>query len=167
LYNEEDEGLKKPIEKDTTNDIDGREVVEDEEKVDEEESKAKKKHQGLNSDQYLAGSAIGFSSGTLMMLLVAWLLQSANIEMTVPIILAINILPTMMGAGVATFLFTRKSRVNYLKDGIIIGLGAFIITFLYTSLLGQGVGGAYILIGFEMGGILGGLITKRVYEANA
>lgn len=80
-----------------------------------------------------------------------------------PLILAINILPAMVGGMVATYLFTRISRVNYVVDGAKIGVGGFFLTFLYTSLLGQGVGGAYILTGFLLGGVLGGLITKKIY----
>ena len=84
--------------------------------------------------------------------------------MTVPLILAINILPAMVGGMVATFLFTRISGVNYVMDGVKIGIGGFVLTFLYTSILGQGVGGAYILIGFLLGGVFGGFITKQIYE---
>ena len=119
---------------------------------------------GLTFDQYLGGSGIAWGLGTLLVLGVSWTLQYAGVEMTVPIILAINILPTMVGGMVATFLFTRISRRNYVMDGAKIGIGGFFLTFLYTSLLGQGVGGAYILTGFLLGGIFGGFITKKIYE---
>jgi hypothetical protein len=135
---------------------------------EEEEGEVTKVKVGvsMNFEQYLGGSAIGFSLGTLIMLLVAWILQWVGVELTDPVILAINIVPTMIGSAVATFLYTGKSRREYLRTGIIIGFGAFFITFLYTSLLGLGVGGAYILVGFEIGGILGGLISKWLYETN-
>ena len=119
---------------------------------------------GLTSDQYLAGSAIAFSLGLFIMLVVGWGLQIAGVEMTVSVVLAINIIPTMIGSGVSTFLFTRRSRRNYVVDGAKFGIGGFLITFVYTSLLGQGVGGAYILTGFLIGGILGGFITKQIFE---
>lgn len=102
--------------------------------------------------------------GTLLLLVVSWTLQYTGVEMTVPIILALNILPTMVGGMVATFLFTRISRINYVMDGAKIGIGGFLITFIYTSFLGQGVGGAYILTGFLLGGVLGGFVTKKIYE---
>ena len=119
---------------------------------------------GLSFDHYLGGSGIAWGLGTLLMLVVSWVLQYAGVEMTVPIILAINILPTMVGGMVATYLFTRISRINYVMDGAKIGIGGFFITFLYTSFLGQGVGGAYILTGFLLGGVFGGFITKNIYE---
>jgi hypothetical protein len=121
------------------------------------------KPRGLTFDHYLGGSGIAWGLGTLLMLVVSWSLQYAGVELTVPIILALNILPTMVGGMVATYLFTRISRVNYVVDGAKIGVGGFFLTFLYTSLLGQGVGGAYILTGFLLGGVFGGLITKKIY----
>ena len=100
----------------------------------------------------------------MLMLVVSWTLQYVGVKMTVPIILALNILPTMVGGIFATYLFTRISRVNYIVDGAKIGIGGFLITFIYTSFLGQGVGGAYILTGFLLGGIIGGVITKKIYD---
>ena len=119
---------------------------------------------GLTFDHYLGGSGIAWGLGTLLMLVVSWSLQYVGVEMTVPIILALNILPTMVGGMVATYLFTRISRMNYVMDGAKIGIGGFLITFIYTSFLGQGVGGAYILTGFLLGGVFGGFITKKIYE---
>ena len=130
----------------------------------QEAAPTEKRFAGLTSDHYLGGSAIAFSLGTLLMLTVGWGLQLAGVEMTVPVILAINVVPTMIGSMISTFLFTRRSRRNYVLDGVKFGIGGFLITFLYTSLLGQGVGGAYILTGFLIGGILGGFITKKIYE---
>jgi hypothetical protein len=122
------------------------------------------KPRSLNFDHYLGGSGIAWGLGNLLILLSSWTLQYAGVEMTVPIILALNILPAMVGGIIATFLFTRISRVNYVVDGAKIGIGGFILTFLYTSILGQGVGGAYILTGFLLGGVFGGFITKQIYE---
>ena len=122
------------------------------------------KPRGLNFDHYLGGSGIAWGLGNLLILLSSWTLQYARVEMTVPIILALNILPAMVGGMVATFLFTRISRVKYVVDGAKIGIGGFVLTFLYTSILGQGVGGAYILTGFLLGGVFGGFITKQIYE---
>lgn len=121
------------------------------------------KPRGLTFDHYLGGSGIAWGLGTLLMLVVSWSLQYAGVEMTVPIILALNILPTMVGGMVATYLFTRRSRINYVMDGAKIGIGGFLLTFIYTSFLGQGVGGAYILTGFLLGGVFGGFITKKIY----
>ncbi len=121
------------------------------------------KPRGLTFDHYLGGSGIAWGLGTLLMLVVSWSLQYAGVEMTVPIILALNILPTMVGGMVATYLFTRISRVNYVVDGAKIGVGGYLLTFIYTSFLGQGVGGAYILTGFLLGGVFGGFITKKIY----
>ncbi len=123
----------------------------------------KAKPRGLTFDHYLGGSGIAWGLGTLLMLVVSWSLQYAGVEMTVPIILALNILPTMVGGMVATYLFTRISRINYVIDGAKIGIGGFLLTFIYTSFLGQGVGGAYILTGFLLGGVFGGFITKKIY----
>jgi hypothetical protein len=127
-------------------------------------SPEEKKPRGLNFDHYLGGSGIAWGLGNLLILTVSWGFQYAGVEMTVPLILAINILPAMVGGMVATFLFTRISRVNYVVDGAKIGIGGFFLTFLYTSILGQGVGGAYILTGFLLGGVFGGFITKQIYE---
>ena len=124
----------------------------------------KTKPTGMNFDQLLGGSGIAWGFGTLLMLAASWTLQYVGVEMTVPIILALNILPTMVGGMVATYLFTRISRVNYVVDGAKIGIGGFLLTFIYTSFLGQGVGGAYILTGFLLGGVFGGFITKKIYE---
>jgi hypothetical protein len=124
----------------------------------------KAKPRGLTFDQYLGGSGIAWGLGTLLMLVVSWTLQYVGVEMTVPIILALNILPTMVGGIIATYLFTRISRSNYIVDGAKIGIGGFLLTFIYTSFLGQGVGGAYILTGFLLGGTIGGIITKQIYE---
>ena len=124
----------------------------------------KTKPRGLTFDHYLGGSGIAWGLGTLILLVVSWTLQYVGVEMTAPLILALNILPTMVGGMVSTFLFTRISRVNYVMDGAKIGIGGFFLTFLYTSFLGQGVGGAYILTGFLLGGIFGGFITKKIYE---
>jgi len=136
-----------------------------ESETDEDLSISKKtRPRGLSFDHYLGGSGIAWGLGTLLMLVVSWTLQYVGVEMTVPIILALNILPTMVGGIVATYLFTRISKVNYLVDGAKIGIGGFLITFVYTSFLGQGVGGAYILTGFLLGGIIGGVITKQIYE---
>ncbi len=121
------------------------------------------KPRGLTFDHYLGGSGIAWGLGTLLMLVVSWSLQYAGVEMTAPIILALNILPTMVGGMVATYLFTRRSRINYVVDGAKIGIGGFLLTFIYTSFLGQGVGGAYILTGFLLGGVFGGFITKKIY----
>ncbi len=121
------------------------------------------KPRGLTFDHYLGGSGIAWGLGTLLMLVVSWSLQYAGVEMTVPIILALNILPTMVGGMIATYLFTRRSRINYVMDGAKIGIGGFLLTFIYTSFLGQGVGGAYILTGFLLGGVFGGFITKKIY----
>jgi hypothetical protein len=123
-----------------------------------------KKMQGLTSNQMFAACVIAFSLGTLLMLVVAWVLQLTGTVFTIPVILSINIIPTMVGGLVSAFLFTRRSRVNYLIDGAKIGLGGFIISYLYTSLLGLGGGGAYILIGFLSGGVLGGLVAKKYYN---
>lgn len=122
------------------------------------------KPRGLTFDHYLGGSGIAWGLGTLLLLVVSWAMQYAGVEMTVPIILGLNILPTMVGGMVATYLFTRISRINYVIDGAKIGIGGFLLTFIYTSFLGQGVGGAYILTGFLLGGVFGGFITKKIYE---
>ncbi len=120
--------------------------------------------QGLTSNQMFSACVIAFSLGTLLMLIVAWALESLGTEFSVPIILGINIIPTMVGSLVSTLLFFRKSRVNYLINGVKIGLGGFIISYIYTSLLGLGGGGAYIMTGFLFGGILGGFIAKKIYN---
>jgi len=122
------------------------------------------KPRGLTFDHYLGGSGIAWGLGTLLLLTVSWTLQYVGVEMTDPITLATIILPTMVGGMVATYLFTRISRTNYVIDGAKIGIGGFLLTFIYTSFLGQGVGGAYILTGFLLGGVFGGFITKKIYE---
>ena len=161
MDNEEKNDLeeKKTEESDETS---GSEQIEVDAETDVKEPR--KGMLGLNFDHYLGGSGIAFSLGTLLMLVIAWSFQITGEDIPIPVILGINIIPTMIGSAVATFLFTRKSRINYVTDGIKIGLGGFIITFIYTSLLGQGVGGAYILTGFLLGGIIGGFITKKIYE---
>ena len=121
------------------------------------------KPKGLTFDHYLGGSGIAWGLGTLLMLAVSWAMQYAGVEMTETLTLAIIILPTMVGGMVATYLFTRISRINYVMDGAKIGIGGFLLTFIYTSFLGQGVGGAYILTGFLLGGVFGGFITKKIY----
>jgi len=121
------------------------------------------KPKGLTFDHYLGGSGIAWGLGTLLMLAVSWAMQYAGVEMTETLTLAIIILPTMVGGMVATYLFTRISRINYVMDGAKIGIGGFLLTFIYTSFLGQGVGGAYILTGFLLGGVFGGLVTKKIY----
>lgn len=131
---------------------------------EESGSPVKTKPRSLNFDHYLGGAGIAWGLGNLLILTVSWAVQYAGIEETVPLKLAIIILPAMVGGMVATFLFTRVSRVNYVIDGVKIGIGGFFLTFLYTSLLGQGVGGAYILTGFLLGGVFGGVITKKIYE---
>jgi hypothetical protein len=130
----------------------------------EPDSPVETKPRSLKFDHYLGGAGIAWGLGNLLLLTVSWGFQYAGVEMTVPLILAINILPVMVGGMVATFLFTRISRVNYVMDGAKIGIGGFFLTFLYTSILGQGVGGAYILTGFLLGGVFGGVITKQIYE---
>lgn len=145
--------------------LDATDSEEAESNGDSEPSGPKKtKPTGMNFDQLLGGSGIGWGLGTLLMLGASWTLQYMGVEMTVPIILALNILPTMVGSMIATYLFTRISRVNYIVDGAKIGIGGFLLTFIYTSFLGQGVGGAYILTGFLLGGVFGGFITKKIYE---
>jgi hypothetical protein len=145
---------------DTEEQKDDPESTEDVESASPEETKPR----SLNFDHYLGGAGIAWGLGNLLLLTVSWGFQYAGVEMTIPLILAINILPPMVGGMVATFLFTRVSRVNYMVDGVKIGIGGFFLTFLYTSILGQGVGGAYILTGFLLGGVFGGFITKQIYE---
>ena len=123
-----------------------------------------KKVQGLTSSQMFSACVLAFSLGTLLMLLSGWAIQQTGIELTIPVILGINIIPTMIGGFASSFLFIRRNRVNYLVNSIKIGLGGFVISYLYTSLMGLGGGGAYIMIGFLMGGALGGLTAKKIYN---
>lgn len=116
----------------------------------------------LTFDHYLGGGAIGFSVAMLLMVALEWLFENAGWELTVPLRIAFSLVPSLIGAASAAFLFIRKSRTNYLADGFKIGVAGFIITFLYTMLFQVSVGGAYIMVGFFMGGSLGGLVAKSV-----
>jgi hypothetical protein len=123
-----------------------------------------KRVQGLTSSQMFSACVIAFSLGTLLMLVSGWALQQTGIELNIPIILGINIIPTMVGSFVSSFLFIRRSRTDHLVNGIKIGFGGFVISYVYTSVLALGGGGAYIMIGFLIGGVLGGLTVKKIYN---
>lgn len=119
---------------------------------------------GLTFDHYLAGGALGFSSAMFLAMGVMWLLLKADVAMTLILQLVISVAPNVVGGAISAFLVTRKSRMNYLKDGAKIGFAGFVITFIVTIVMGSSVGGVYILAGFLIGGCLGGLISKRIYK---
>jgi hypothetical protein len=150
-----------------TEDDEGDEAIDIEERSGDSENAEREESErqfGMSFDHYLAGSAIAFSLGTLLMLLVAWAFQLKGDNISDLVVLGINIIPPMIGSLVSTFLFTRKTRVNYIMDGIKIGFGGFIINYIYMFVLRQGGGGIYILTGFLLGGIFGGFLSKQIYD---
>lgn len=128
---------------------------------DSKKSEKEKIDDGLNFDHYLAGSSIGFSTSILLITAFVWILDFLEIAMTIPIKFMINILPTFLGSALGSFLLIEKKHSDYILDGIKIGLGGFIITFIYTSIMGESVGSFYIFFGYIIGGIFGGMTAHR------
>ena len=140
------------------------EAVDEEAKAEDEapsEEIAKRPH-GLTFDHYLGGGAIGFSVAVMLMVALEWLFERAGWEASIPIRIAYSLFPSFLGAALAAFLFLRRSRRNYLVDGLKIGFSGFAITFIYTMAFQVSVGGAYIMIGFFVGGGLGGSMAKWI-----
>lgn len=125
-------------------------------------SKAGMKPSGLTFDHYLGGGAISFSTAMLLMVAVDWVSENSSVAMSVPFRVAVSLVPTLIGAALGAFLFTRRSGRNHLVDGFKIGVFGIVITFLYTMLFRVAVGGVYIILGFLIGGILGGYVAKSI-----
>jgi hypothetical protein len=139
--------------------------VDEKDQISESKKNNKNVHkQGLGFDQYLSGSGIGFSTFLLLIVGIVWTLENIGITLTIPLKVFINVIPSIIGSALGSFLFIRLSKRDYYKDGLIIGFGGFIITFIYTFIMGENVGSAYVLFGFIFGGLLGGTIVKYKYE---
>lgn len=123
--------------------------------------KAKLRGPIFTFDYYLGGGAIGFSLTMLLMVSFEWIFERAGIEMSVPLLVFLSFAPSVLGSAVAAFLFTRKSRKYNLSEGVKLGISGLIITFIYTILLRTRLGGIYLMIGFLVGGSLGGFIAKK------
>lgn len=157
-------------EKDELDDADvdeGTDGEAEDEEADEGEArpaspKAGIKPLGLTFDHYLGGGAIGFSTAMLLMVAVDWVSENSSVAMSVPFRVAVSLVPTLIGAALGAFLFTRRSGRNHLVDGFRIGVFGIVITFLYTMLFRVAVGGVYIILGFLIGGILGGYVAKSI-----
>lgn len=140
------------------------EAVDEEAKAEEEapSEEITKRPPGLAFDHYLGGGALGFSVAVMLMVALEWQFERAGWEMSVPVRIAFSLFPSLLGAALAAFLFLRRSRRNYLVDGLKIGFSGFAITFIYTMTFRASVGGAYIMIGFFVGGLLGGSLAKWI-----
>lgn len=144
-------------------DVETEEVDEEAKAEDEAPSEEiTKKPLGLTFDHYLGGGAIGFSAAVMSMVALEWLFERAGWEASVPVRIAFSLFPSLVGAALAAFLFLRRSRRNYLVDGLKIGFSGFAITFIYTMMFRVSVGGAYIMVGFFVGGVLGGSLAKWI-----
>ncbi len=119
---------------------------------------------GLSFDHYLGGGAIGFSVAVMSMVALEWLYERAGWEATFTVRVAFSLFPSLVGAALAAFLFLRRSRRNYLQDGLKIGFSGFVITLIYTMMFRVSVGGVYIMVGFFVGGGLGGALAKWISE---
>lgn len=139
-------------------------VVDEEAKAEDEapSEEITKRPPGLTFDHYLGGGALGFSVAVMLMVALEWQFERAGWEASVPVRIAFSLFPSLVGAALAAFLFLRRSRRNYLVDGLKIGFSGFAITFIYTMTFRASVGGAYIMIGFFVGGLLGGSLAKWI-----
>jgi hypothetical protein len=136
-------------------------AVDEEAAIEDEASPEElKKPLGLTFDHYLGGGAIGFSVAVMLMVALEWLFEKAGWEASIPVRIAFSLFPSLVGATLAVFLFLRRSRRNHLMDGLKIGFSGFVITFIYTMMFRVSVGGAYIMVGFFVGGGLGGYVAK-------
>lgn len=117
--------------------------------------------EGLEFDHYLAGSGIGFSITILLILAIMWIIEGTGIDIQGLVKIIINIIPTIIGGIIGSYLLISRRSTNCFYDGIKIGLGCFIITLIYTTFIGTGNVSIYLLIGFVFGGLIGGLIAKK------
>ncbi len=140
------------------------EAVDEEAKSEDEAptGETTKRPPGLNFDHYLGGGALGFSVTVMLMVALEWQFERVGWEVSVPVRIAFSLFPSLLGAALAAFLFLRRSRRNYLVDGLKIGLSGLVITLIYTLTLRASVGGAYIMVGFFVGGGLGGSLAKWI-----
>ena len=141
-------------------DVDVNVVDEDAAVEDEASPEEPKKPLDLTFDHYLGGGAIGFSVAVMLMVALEWHFERAGWEASIPVRIAFSLFPSFLGAALAAFLFLRRSRRNYLVDGLKIGFSGFAITFIYTMMFRVSVGGAFIMVGFFVGGGLGGYVAK-------
>ena len=156
-------------EDDEKTDVDSEDT---EEKIEEdaendatvEKTKEEKVQLNLNFDHYLAGGSIGFSVAMLLMLALDWIILGQGWETSISAQIILSFLPSLAGGVSGAFLFLRRTRRNYLRDGFKMGVSGFLITLFYTLLMGVSVGGIYIVIGFLGGGLLCGFISKQIFE---
>jgi hypothetical protein len=133
--------------------------------ITEEETVEKKMEPlDLNFDHYLSGGSIGFSVAILLMLALEWVLIESGLESSLIARIFLSFAPSLIGGTVGSFLFIRRTRKKHFEDGLKMGVSGLIITMLYTMILGVNVGGFYIIMGFLGGGLLGGYISKQIYE---
>jgi len=145
--------------------IDTDENGEDDEKdVPVEEKKEQKVQFNLNFDHYLAGGSIGFSVAMILMLILDWIILEFGWETSISAQIMLSFLPSLVGGVSGAFLFLRRTRRNYLEDGLKMGISGFLITLIYTLLMDVSVGGIYIVIGFLGGGLLCGFVLKKIFE---
>lgn len=107
---------------------------------------------------YLAGACLANAPAFFLALILSFI----NMEIPTTLLLAVTFLTIFVGSAVAGFFIAGKASRKHMQIGAAVGAMAFIVHAVYFILLRSAVGGWWIMIGFILGGIVGGKLQEFV-----
>jgi len=107
-----------------------------------------------SSDEFLAGTFLGFGVALVLIFI------AAHIGAVSPFA---DVFPTMVGGIIAGYMVGRRAAHNHVIIGLLIGVGAFLMSTLFILLIFKTVGGLFWMwLGFLVGGAVGGMLSATV-----
>jgi len=109
-----------------------------------------------SSDEFLAGTFLGFGVAIVLIFIVA------HVGAVSPVA---DVLPTMLGGIIAGYMVARRSTHNHVIIGLLIGVSSFLMSTLFVILIIRTIEGLlWMWLGFLVGGAIGGMLSATVYS---
>jgi len=95
-------------------------------------------------------------------LILAFIFSFIEFEVPVSVLSTFAFLSIFSGAIIAGFLVAGRANTHYIRVGVMSGLFSFLVHgLMVTFIFGDKTGGVWLVIGFVIGGCIGGILRRR------
>jgi len=107
-----------------------------------------------SSDEFLAGTFLGFGVAMVLIFIAVYIGAVPPFA---------DVFSTMVGGIIAGYMVGRRIAHNHVIVGLLIGVGAFVMSTLFILLIFRTVEGLlWMWLGFLVGGAVGGMLSTTV-----
>ena len=110
-----------------------------------------------NFGHYLAGAILANAP----ILILASVISFIEFEVPILVLSTFAFVSIFIGAVIAAFLVAGKANTHYVRIGLMTGLFSFLVYGVLVSFIfSDKTGGVWLVIGFVLGGCIGGILRR-------